>query len=229
VDQRKKVLQLWSSKVDQPKHLVLTERNWSVLTHSALRSFGQRLAKFRRGDYWRTVRGGCVSIEITNEGKGWHVHSHWLVDADWLDMPKISRAWGRLAGQQYAVCKVKDVRNADYLKEVCKYVCDGAAMAKWAPEHLHEFVTAIRGRRFFFAFGSLFKQGRAVRAALEANKPPGKICECGCEDFIYESELAATLAEVRREEKRGLRNHVPKARKKSKRTDPFSGTGALFG
>jgi Replication protein len=202
VEERKKVLFLWSARIKQPKHLVTTERNWEVMTRSGLRGFQKRIAKFKRWLARRGCRGGCVSIEVTHEGRGWHVHAHWLLDMDWLSMGEVSMEWGRLAGQRYAVVKVKDVRNESYLKEVTKYVCDGAMMAKWSAEHLLEFVTAIRGRRFFFAFGSLFKQSPAVRAALRANKKPGAICQCGCEDFVFETETMALVKDLRDDVKR---------------------------
>lgn len=197
VDARKKVLALWASKVSQPKHLVLTQRNFPTLTPATIRHYQRSLARFRRSKAFSGVRGGSVSIEMTHEGRGWHLHSHWLLDVDWLDMPKVSRAWAKLVAQDFAICKVKDVRDTQYIQEVTKYVCDGSELAKWDADLLHEFVRAIRGRRFFFAFGSLFKQGREVRRAIEAAKPVGPICECGSEDFTWESETAAVARELR--------------------------------
>ena len=197
-ERRKNILALWGSRITQPKHLVLTQKNFQILTRARLRAHTRALAKMRRTKSLAAVKGGCVSVEITNEGNGWHLHSHWLIDVRWLDMPSVARAWGKLVDQNYAVCKVMDVRDQSYLQEVTKYVCEGSAMAQWAPEHILEFVTAIRGRRFFFPFGSLFKLARGIREEIEAEKPHARACACGCEDFTFESELAAVLAEVRR-------------------------------
>jgi Replication protein len=193
-DTRKKVLKIWATKIQQPKHLVLTQKNFPILTRRRLRLHTLALAKIRRKKCFDDVRGGCVSIEITNEGKNWHLHSHWLLDARWLDMAKVSRAWGKLVGQSFAIVKVKDCRNTEYLQEVSKYVVEGSELAKWPANQINEFVRAVKGLRFFFSFGSLLKMAPSIRAELLSQKPPLKACECGCSDFIYED---ATDHEVR--------------------------------
>ena len=110
-----------------------------------------------------------------------------------------------MCGQEFAIVKIMDCRNQDYLQEVTKYVCEGSEMAKWPPEQIHEFVAAIRGRRFFFAFGSLFKLGKEIRAELKAAKPASQPCACGCNDFIFETEEQATVNEIRRMNRRRRR------------------------
>ena len=97
-DGRKKMLHLWASRIDQPKHLVLTQRNFSVLTGRKIREHTRNLARLRRSKCFQRVRGGSISVEITNEGNGWHLHSHWLLDCRWLDMPSVTRRWAKLVG-----------------------------------------------------------------------------------------------------------------------------------
>jgi hypothetical protein len=198
---RKALLQLFTSKIQQPKHLVLTQRNFEVLTNRKIKRMIACLSKMRKRKCMRNVRGGCVSIEITNEGNGWHLHSHWLVDADWLPMADVSVAWGKLVNQEFAIVKVKDVRGKDYLKEICKYVVEGSELAKWEPEHINQFVRAVYRNRFFFSFGSLFKIAPQLRAELEMLKPETKPCECGCDDFWFESLDGAVVREILRETK----------------------------
>ena len=199
---RREMLAAWVKRISQPKHLVLTQKNFPILTPSRLREHQKNLTKIRRLKCWQKVLGGCVSIEITNEGSGWHLHSHWLLDVRWLNMKEISECWGRLCGQEFAIVKIMDCRNSEYLQEVTKYVCEGSEMAKWPPEQIHEFVSAIRGRRFFFPFGSLFKTGRQIRAEVKAAKPAGQPCACGCSDFIFETEEQATINEIRQMNRR---------------------------
>lgn len=112
-------------------------------------------------------------------------------------MKEISTEWGRLCGQEFAIVKIMDCRNQDYLQEVTKYVCEGSEMASWPPEQIHEFVNAIRGRRFFFPFGTLFKIGREIRAEIKAAKPIAQACTCGCRDFMFETEEQATINEIK--------------------------------
>ena len=137
--------------------------------------------------------------------QGWHLHSHWLLDVRWLDMPEISREWGRLCGQEFAIVKIMDCRDSEYLQEVTKYVCEGSEMAKWPAEQIHEFVAAIRGRRFFFPFGSLFKIGREIRAEIKEARPAAQPCACGCKDFIFETEEQAAINEIRQLNRRKRR------------------------
>jgi hypothetical protein len=197
VDERKNLLRLWATKITQPKHLVLTQKNFAILTRGKLRVHRQRLASLRRRKLFRRVRGGCVSVEITNEERGWHLHSHWLLDVRWLDMERMSKVWGEMCGQEFAIVKIMDVRNQDYVKEVSKYVCEGSEMAKWPAEEINEFVTAVRGTRFFTAFGSLRALAPSIRMELNASKPQAKPCDCGCSDFIFEDETQATINELR--------------------------------
>lgn len=197
-EKRKRILQLWTCKVFQPKHLVLTQRNFPILTRARLREHTRALAKMRRSKCFKSVQGGCVTVEITNEERGWHVHSHWLIDVRWLDMEQVSTTWAKLVGQGFSIVKIKDCRGKSYLQEVSKYVCDGSEIAKWAPELILEFVTAVRGRRFFFPFGSLFHAGPAIRAELRAGENHGATCECGCSNFVFKDETDIVLEEARR-------------------------------
>ena len=200
-EDRKKLIGLWASKIAQPKHLILTQRNFPVLTRKRIAEFIKALARMRRTKCFKAVKGGTVSIEVTNEGNGWHVHAHWLIDCRWLDMRLVSLKWGKLVGQNFAIVKIKDVRKEDYLREVCKYVVEGSELAKWPGPQILEFVLAIKGRRFFFPFGSLFHEQPAIRRALNAAKPPPPTCECGSSDFIYEDEMSTAVNEIRRMER----------------------------
>jgi hypothetical protein len=177
---------------------VTTQKNFPVLTHRAIRQHQVSLAKFRRTTVMEKVRGGCVSTEITNEGHGWHLHAHWLLDVPWLDMPEVSVAWGKLVGQNFAIVKVKDVAGREYAHEVCKYLAKGSEIASWQPDQINEFVRAVKGIRFFASFGSLFKLGPQIRAEINAQKNPPAFCECGNDHFVFRTEVAEILKELSR-------------------------------
>jgi Replication protein len=215
LEQRQRLLGLWVRLIKQPKHLVLTQRNFPVMTPRVIRSHRIALAKIRRTRCFEKVRGGCVSVEVTNEGQGWHLHSHWLLDVRWLDMPSVSRTWGKLVNQEFAIVKVMDCREQSYLTEVTKYVCSGAEMAAWPAEKIHEFVRAIKGKRFFFPFGSLFKEQADIRRALNAEEKEPMMCECGCGKFHFknavDSEVAAILRDCARARSGGARGGVAQA------------------
>jgi hypothetical protein len=108
-----------------------------------------------------------------------------------------------MVGQDFAVCRIYDVRQADYVREVCKYVVEGSELASWPADEINQFVQAVRGRRFFQSFGSLRKLAPQIRAELEASKPAAKVCDCGCADFCYETETQAVVNELRSMERSG--------------------------
>jgi predicted nucleic acid-binding Zn-ribbon protein len=211
---RREIISLWAQKIQQPKHLVLTQKNFPILTRSRLREFGVALARLRRTTVCEKITGGCVSWEITNEGSGWHLHAHCLVDVAWLNMKELSRVWGKQVGQKFAIVKITDAREGSYLSEICKYVVEGSELAKWPAEQILEFVNAIKGKRFFMSFGSLRKLAPMIRAEIEANKQPSPTCECGCESFKYSDSLSEEVASITREveakqKQRAVVSHQP--------------------
>lgn len=198
-EKRRLVLTEWTKHLKQPKHLVTTQKNFPVLTHAAIRSHQKNLVRLRRHACFSKVAGGCVSVEITNEGKGWHLHAHWLLDVRWLDVHLVQIAWAALVKQDFSIVKIKDLRGTSYTQEVCKYLAKGSEIASWPAEHVHEFVRAIYRSRFFFAFGSLFKQGPQIRVTLRQQEPEVPPCDCGCDLFFFETEQQAVMNEIRRE------------------------------
>jgi Replication protein len=190
-ERRRELLKQWLPTIEQPKHLVTTQRNTTALSRQMIREHTANLSRLRRTEVFKQVRGGCVSVEITNESRGWHLHAHWLVDARWVDAKELSVTWGKLVGQDFAIVKVLDARNkTDYQRELMKYVCKGSELARWSPDELQQFVDAVRGQRFFFSFGQLFKVARQLRAQAEADKPPATPCDCGSCQFLFTTEAS---------------------------------------
>ena len=196
---RQRILRKWTEVIDQPKHLVLTQRNFTVLSKRKIKEHKINLQKFKRTTLFSTVKGGCTTIEMTNSGEGWHLHSHWLLDVRFLDIKKVAIVWGELCGQEFGIVKIKDVRGGDYCHEVAKYVVKANEMAQWDPMEILAFVKAIKGTRFFFQFGSLLKQGPRIRAEIACEKPDKEPCECGASNWLYESEAQSVLNQIRRE------------------------------
>ena len=196
---RADILKAWTVLVKQPKHIVLTRRNSELITRDLLRHTMKSFAKLRRQKEWKQATGGCVSMEVTNESKGWHVHLHVLVDARWIAAGILSQRWAELVGQDFAIVKVQDAREHEYRNEVAKYVVKASEMAKWPGSEIAAFINASRGVKFFAPFGSLYKLQRSIKDQLAQEAPPPTPCPCGCEDFVYDTEKTAILREVRRE------------------------------
>lgn len=193
---RLKVLRKWADRITQPKHVVTTQRNFRTLTRSVIRKHQKALVALRRSVVFSQVKGGCVSVELTNESRGWHLHAHWLVDARWVDAAELSKTWASIIGQDDgAIVKVKDCRGTSYLAEISKYVVKGSDIATWQPEEIVEFLQAIHRCRFFFTFGSLFKAGAEIRREIKRERVT-QVCDCGCERFVWRDQTTEVCREI---------------------------------
>lgn len=171
---RAQYVSAWASTTRQPKHVVLTSRNVRTLEPRRTSDAFVRLRR-QRPFQWRN---GCRSLETTNEGRGWHVHIHALIDVRWIDPGELSRRWGRLMGQDYAIVCVKDARLDTYLAELAKYAAKPTQVAAWPPDELRQFVEAHEKVRVFSTFGS-------ARGLPQPRLP--HLCEhCGGESWEFE-------------------------------------------
>jgi len=84
-------------------------------------------------------------METTNEGRGWHVHFHVLVESSWTDVRELARQWSELIGQTFAQVKLQQVRGQDYLREVCKYSVKGSDLMRWGAADLAAYLVALDG------------------------------------------------------------------------------------
>lgn len=140
-------------------------------------------------------------MEVTNEGRGWHVHFHILIDAPWLCMPEVSETWGRLNGQDFAIVKIKDCRGAEYLAEVTKYAVKGSELSKWSGDEIATFIESFDGVRFFGVFGTLYGKRTEWKAWIESLTEIKPVCSCGCdtwrllspEELLWEEETRGGL------------------------------------
>jgi len=185
---RKKAVEWWTKEVRQPKHVVLTCQNVPNLTKFHVQEFRKWFTNLRRSKFAQNWRGGFYSLEVTNEGRGWHLHLHALVDAQWIDSFRLSAAWEKATNGLGKIVKVRDARGKDYLAEVTKYVVKGVQLAAWEKEKIVTFIEAFDGVRTFGVFGSLY--GARTKFAewwkqIRGAKPQ---CPCGCCHARYFSE-----------------------------------------
>jgi hypothetical protein len=172
----------------QPKHMVLTARNRKEL-RPMLKVVLDGVRKIRRREVFAGVRGGWCSIEVTNEGRGWHVHAHLLVDVRFIEAKFLATEWAECVGQDFAIVKIKDAREKHYLAEVTKYTVKPSVFIKWPHENRVEFVQGIRSKRMFFAFGHVAEASRNVRAALKVSRGIARTKCCGNEKLTPLSTL----------------------------------------
>lgn len=193
---RKERVGWWAALIKQPKHVVLTVKNFPRLTRQSVKLFKDCFSKLRRRQFASNWQGGFYSLEVTNEGEGWHLHLHALIDARWIDAGKLSQEWAKIVGQDFAIVKVKDCRAGDYLREVTKYAVKGSTLAGWTGEQIADFVRAFDGVRTFGVFGSLYGQQKQWREWLEESDRENRKCECGCDRFVVLSENEVEWREI---------------------------------
>jgi hypothetical protein len=195
-------IKAWMLFTNQCKHVVLTQRNSEFITRKRIRAFQAALVRLRRQRMFKGLKGGVCSVEITNEKKGWHLHAHLLLDIRWIDKEELRTTWGAQVGQDYAIVDIRDARDGDYAKQVSKYVCKGSDLAKWPAHQIWEFISAIKGIRFFTAFGSVNKHRQDIADIVAQQKPARTACACGCHNFTFETEEAAVCKQIRKEARR---------------------------
>jgi hypothetical protein len=186
--ERRKSVEWWAERIDQPKHVVLTVRNTDTITKQHVVDLKEAFTRLRRSKLCRHWRGGFYSVEITNEGRGWHLHLHVLVDCKWIPADQLAIGWEKATRGAGYIVKVKDCRRADYLAEVTKYAVKGSQLAGWPAEDCAAFVTAFRGVRTFGVFGLLYKARHEWRAWLDSLQSEKSVCPCGSTHFVFESE-----------------------------------------
>lgn len=181
---RRGILEEMTRNMVNMKHVVLTQKNFDHLTREKIMESRKALFDLRRRSIFGKVSGGCASMEFTNERRGWHMHWHLLLASPFIDASRLAVEWGGLVGQEYAIVKVKEVGEKDYLQELLKYVVEGSELAKWTPSQILEFVTALQGTRLFTTFGKFREIAKLARALAEEKREGKHACECGCTQII---------------------------------------------
>ena len=172
----------------KPVMLTLTTKNGDDLeerfTHF-LGSLRKLLMKRRNAKLGRTITElqkavtGIYSVEVTNKGKGWHVHMHAVVLlTDWIDREELSREWQAITRDG---SKILDVRRlakgseifdqhgnitpklVDAFAEVFKYAVKFSDLDHGDRLHAWEI---MRGKRLVGSWGD-FRQVKVPEGALD--------------------------------------------------------------
>ena len=189
----------WTARVPQPKHVVLTMRNTADLTKGHVTELKKYLTRLRRRKFCENWNGGYYSLEVTNEGRGWHLHIHLLVDARWIDAGQLAQEWASITGGSGHIVKVKDCRGSDYLREIVKYCVKGNQLAAWTPEEIVTFIDAFTGVRTFGVFGSLYGARTEFAEWLAEIREAKPRCKCGSCNVKYYTEADYLMQDLKPE------------------------------
>jgi hypothetical protein len=186
-------------------HVTLTIANTATISAADVHRLKRAFKALRRQVIWsKNVRGGIVSIELTNTGKGWHPHLHALIDCEWLatNTPKpqrwqsrerkkqlcklasieLERAWSSCVDQLLSSIKVRRCDGAVAVREVLKYAVTGSDLAD-SPDAIGPAIRAISAGRLCTPFGSLYRLN-----LKDAPRAPFTCVECGESAWVHESE-----------------------------------------
>lgn len=211
------------SLMQWPLHITLTIRNTEDLTTAHLRDLLKTFRRLRQRKLWKqNVKGGWVSLEIVNTGKGFHPHLHIIADARWIALrteeprPNASRAhkeraykaaaaelsneWADLVGQKTASCKTRRCRDIELLREAMKYAVEPESLIE-SKGKASTVIRAMARTRLFRGFGTMYKRGK------ELEEPKKK---CACEECkalsSYVPESVLDEREKREEWRRASRD-----------------------
>jgi hypothetical protein len=195
-----------------PIFATFTVKNYPDDARGFVRELRRAFQKLRRLRWWkRAVRGGIVSVEVTNIGNGWHPHLHAVLDSDWLSVTvppprrgvssdsvrhactrsarEVSEQWSLCVGRPGNV-KCKRAYGADsegrdsIAREVLKYSVKGSDLVE-CEDSPAILIRELLGTRLVTSFGTCY--GRLT----EFDKPKAVMtCET-CHDsnsFLPESE-----------------------------------------
>lgn len=179
----------WSREMSQPKHVVLTLKNFPRLNKRVVKWAKDAFTRLRRRRFAQNWVGGFYNWEVTNEGKGWHLHVHALVESRYIDVNQLSAEWMKVTRGLGRIVHVNDARRKDYLKEVTKYAVKGNQLAAWSGDQIGMFIDAFTGVRTFGVFGSLYGKRTEFREWLKSVCDTSLKCKCGCTDFWYQSDF----------------------------------------
>lgn len=186
---RQRGIEWWTREINQPKHLVVTIHNIPDLTREHVLEFKKWWARLRRRKFARGWRGGLYNIEVTNEGRGWHLHLHALIDASFIDGGQLAREWNSITSGWGHIVKVRDARGEQYLHEITKYCVKPAQLAKWTPDQIITFIRAFDEVRTFGVFGTLYGKRTEYAEWIKSVRDAKPLCSCPSPNMRYWSEV----------------------------------------
>jgi plasmid rolling circle replication initiator protein Rep len=163
--------------------ITLTVRNGNDLDETLARLF--RFFKILLNRYMRknksdsianVMLGGVWTIEITNNGKGWHPHIHGLiVSSSPITTKQVRREWEDISGGDSYICDSTRIDHTDKDKlwasiaEVSKYTLKNLELT---PEQLLQVYLALKNKQLIRRFGILSSRKiNMIDIADYANEP----------------------------------------------------------
>jgi hypothetical protein len=191
-----------------PLALAFTITNTETIDADAVRRFRKDVRRLIRSKLFRaTVKGGIYSIELVNTGRGWHLHVHMIVDAEWLSLTvapprradsrdrklakfkaaqqELHDVWCKIVGQLLANIYTSRVAGREVLVETMKYSVKPADLIA-AAGPIAPAIRALSAGRLSTPFGSLWGIKKDLR---DDARPPFACPSCAEVGSMIPEEL----------------------------------------
>jgi hypothetical protein len=181
--ERKEQLKFWTARLGHPKFLTLTLKNVLNLDSAYIDFVKDRFKKLRRSKLFEKMKGGFWSMEVTNQGNGFHVHLHVLYEGQFIAQRDIEAKWSKLIGQAKSMVHIKAAKDTKYLDELIKYTAKPTEMVNWPEGDLIRYLEIIQGVKLFGVFGDLHGLRNEWTELVQSLRTERTRCECGCNEW----------------------------------------------
>jgi plasmid rolling circle replication initiator protein Rep len=181
-----------------PLFITLTMRNTG--DPQCIRTIREAWGRMRRRKLMaQRIAGGIATIEITNQGNGWHPHLHVLADCQWLALHtpepsfgdsegvkrqkydharlELSALWGSVIKQETAIVSALRKEPGAALAYTLKYAVKGSDLID-SPDPIAPLLRVLNKSRLVSAFGNLHNLEPEL---IEEERPKCKCGKCGAE------------------------------------------------
>jgi len=150
-----------------PQLITLTTKNGEDLAErvqhlqDGLAILGRRTRDAKRGkgqrSEWGKVLGVVGSIEVTNQGRGWHVHTHLFVLASSpIDSNRLSEEWSRITSDSFIIDVSEIPQDQDPLSAFCEVLKYAMKFSDLSLADNYYASKVLKRKRLFFATGLFF-------------------------------------------------------------------------
>jgi len=181
--ERKQQLVFWLARLKHAKFLTLTLKNVASIDADYMAMVKDRFKKLRRSKLFNRVSSGFWSMEVTNQGNGFHVHLHVLFEGPFLEQRDIEAKWSKLIGQDKSIVHIKAAKGNDVLDELVKYTAKPTEMVNWPERDLIAYLNVITDLKMFGVFGKLHGLRSEWKELIEVIRAESSMCDCGCNDW----------------------------------------------
>lgn len=121
-----------------------------------LRRLRSSLKKLMRRKRYRSWKGGMYAIESPNEGNGWHLHFHLLIEGGYVSQKQLSKDWQEITDDSFIVWIRRVKSSVSAFSRMIEYVKKSPRLATFW--HWTEYNAVFKNVRMVHLFGSWYNE-----------------------------------------------------------------------